>query len=100
MKAIFVSEQSCSGDSHTFPLAQFSDDQTETMERLLKELVVDAELSNDDVSFHIDDYDAPPFNPQSLEAIRGPKRGKDVVVPKKQEPSSYELNRHIGNEPF
>src|SRR4051812_21383320 len=98
MKAIFVEYYSISGDSHSYPIATFSEDQVETMEKILLELK--QKEKDESMSFYSRDYDAPIHNPPSLEFLERENKQqalKEAIKPPKKEPVYHD---NIGNDPL
>lgn len=68
MKCINVTYESASGDSHTHPIAVFTPEKYDDMERILSELKPFEESGGP--YFETDDYYAPPTNPVTAVEIR------------------------------
>jgi hypothetical protein len=67
MKAIFVSQTSGSGDVHDYPIAAFTSDQEDLMNRMLDEL--NFKYTGVLAYFYIDEYCEIPINPKSIKEI-------------------------------
>lgn len=102
MKAIFVEYESASGDSHSFPIASFGPNYEGGMELILQQLKDDSKDAL--VSFSIGEWSPPIHNPANIYAIQNqresPKAARMIRESTKSKVSSYEKNKHIGNEPL
>lgn len=66
MKAIYVSQTSCSGDEHTDPIYTYDDD-NQDIHKHLKQLQDDTPAKYE-VTFYIGPYEQPPHNPKTVES--------------------------------